>query len=381
VSKHRYTLEPYKGKRTRYRCPSCNDSRKTFARYIDNETKLQIAENVGMCDRLNNCGYHYTPKHYFQDNNISIDTPKEPQYKRISSVPSKPLSFIDPDIFKASLKGYDTNYFVQFLQSLFSTADVVSLIERYYLGTAKQWQGANVFWQIDITGKIRTGKIMLYNPQTGRRVKECINWVHTATKQPEFELKQCLFGEHLLKDKTKPVAIVESEKTAIIASMYLPEFIWLACGSLTGLNGNKCKVLMGRKIILYPDLKGLQRWQDKARELSHITKFSVSDLLERNATEAERQQGLDLADYLIKFDYKGELQPKNMSKPDIEGLTKLNIQNELKEQFKAEFLQGTELPLEKQRDVCRDYLRRGLSPFDGKAVLMELITLHGFEIA
>ena len=36
------------------------------------------------------------------------------------------------------------------------------------------------------------------------------------------ELKQCFFGEHLLREKTMPVAIVESEKTAIISSVYLP---------------------------------------------------------------------------------------------------------------------------------------------------------------
>jgi len=56
---------------------------------------------------------------------------------------------------------------------------------------------------------------MLYSPTTGKRVKEPFNhitWVHKALKQPDFNLKQCLFGEHLLQDKTKPVAIVESEK-------------------------------------------------------------------------------------------------------------------------------------------------------------------------
>ena len=42
---------------------------------------------------------------------------------------------------------------------------------------------------------------MLYDPTTGKRVKEPFNhisWVHKVIKQPEFELKQCLFGEHLL---------------------------------------------------------------------------------------------------------------------------------------------------------------------------------------
>ena len=148
---------------------------------------------------------------------------------------------------------------------------------------------------------------MLYSPTTGKRVKNLelpVYWVHKAIKQPEFELRQCLFGEHLLIDKTKPVAVVESEKTAVIASVYLPQFIWVAVGSLTNLNIEKCSILKGRTVTLFPDLNGFEKWSSKAKELSHLAIFTVSDLLERKATEAEKKQGFDLADYLIKYDFK-----------------------------------------------------------------------------
>ena len=167
---------------------------------------------------------------------------------------------------------------------------------------------ATVFWQIDSSGKIHTGKIMLYNPTTGKRVKEPfshIAWVHKVLKQDDYELKQCMFGAHLLYDKTKPVALVESEKTDIIASLYMPQYIWLAAGSLTNLTAEKCKVLKGRKVMLFPDLNAYDKWCQKADELSHIAQFSVSDLLEQKATEAEKQQGLDLVDYLLKFNHTG----------------------------------------------------------------------------
>lgn len=178
---------------------------------------------------------------------------------------------------------------------------------------SKHWNGATVFWQIDTRGKVRTGKIMLYSPTTGKRVKNLelpVYWVHKALKQSEFELRQCLFGEHLLIDKTKPVAIVESEKTAVIASVYLPQFIWVAVGSLTNLNAEKCSILKGRTVTLFPDLNGFDKWSSKAKELSHLAIFTVSDLLERKATEAERKQGFDLADYLIKYDYKAFALPE-----------------------------------------------------------------------
>lgn len=309
---HKYILEPYKGMNTRYRCPTCQQGDKTFSLYIDAETSEHIHPTVGRCNRESNCGHHYTPKQYFQDNNISFDTPKA--YKPRPVKPQqKPVSFIPVEVFKASLKAHETNYFVQFLITLFGVEVASQLVSRYFIATSKHWNGATVFWQIDTQGKVRTGKIMLYSPTTGKRVKNLelpVYWVHKALNQPEFELRQCLFGTHLLIDKTKPVAIVESEKTAVIASVYLPQFIWVAVGSLTNLNAEKCSILKGRTVTLFPDLNGFDKWSSKAKELSHLAIFTVSDLLERKATEAEKKQGFDLADYLIKYDYKAFALPK-----------------------------------------------------------------------
>jgi hypothetical protein len=317
MSEHKYILEPYKGMNTRYRCPSCQQRDKTFSLYIDTETGEHMHPTVGRCNRESNCGHHYTPKQYFQDNNISFDTPQPKAYKpRPVTPPQKPVSFIPVEVFKASLKAHETNHFVQFLINLFGVEVASQLVSRYFIATSKHWNGATVFWQIDTQGKVRTGKIMLYSPTTGKRVKNLelpVYWVHKALKQPEFELRQCLFGEHLLIDKTKPVAIVESEKTAVIASVYLPQFIWVAVGSLTNLNAEKCSILKGRTVTLFPDLNGFDKWNNKAKELSSRfigTIFTVSDLLERKATEAEKKQGFDLADYLIKYDYKAFALPE-----------------------------------------------------------------------
>jgi hypothetical protein len=302
---------------TRYRCPGCQQRVKTFSLYIDTETREHVHPSVGRCNRESNCGYHYTPKQYFQDNNISFDKPQPKAYKPRSVTPQqKPVSFISVEVFKASLNptAFEVNYFVKFLIGFFGVEVASELVSRYFIATSKHWNGATVFWQIDTKGKVRTGKIMLYSPTTGKRVKEPfnhINWVHKLPKQPEFELRQCLFGEHLLIDKTKPVAIVESEKTAVIASVYLPQFIWLAVGSLTNLNTEKCSILKGRTVTLFPDLNGFEKWSSKAKELSHLAIFTVSDLLERKATEAERKQGFDLADYLIKHNYKEFALTKN----------------------------------------------------------------------
>jgi hypothetical protein len=348
MSEHRYILEPYKGMNTRYRCPICQQRDKTFSLYIDTETGEQIHPTVGRCNRESNCGHHYTPKQYFQDNNISFDTPQPKAYQPRTVKPQpKPFSFIPVEVFKASLKGHEANHFVKFLIELFGVVVASELVSRYFIATSKHWNGATVFWQIDTQGNVRTGKIMLYNPTTGKRVKEPFNhitWVHKALKQAEFELKQCLFGEHLLIEKTKPVAIVESEKTAVIASVYLPQFIWVAVGSLTNLNPEKCSILKGRNITLFPDLNGFEKWNNKAKELSHLATFTISNLLERKANEAERKKGLDLADYLIKFEYKDFTPPQTEPTAPLTALQPFVVVETFEQPEPLSYFNNTEQP-------------------------------------
>lgn len=319
---HRYILEPYNGMKSRYHCPACNSREKTFSRYIDMETGQYIADHVGRCNRESKCGYHYTPKQYLIDNphlsvhgvntlktitnnDLRVKCSRSRDIKSVNTTVS--TSFIDTDIFSRSMGNYDQNIFTQYLTGLFDHDTVKKLITRYKIGTSKHWPGSTVFWQIDTAGKIRVGKIMLYDTG-GHRVKEPFNhitWVHKILKIEPYNLKQCLFGEHLLPGNTLPIAIVESEKTACIASVYLPQFLWLACGQLQGLNAEKCKPLTGKAVILFPDLKGFEKWQVKAKQLESQlprARFIVSDYLEKNAPETDKQAGYDIADYLVGFD-------------------------------------------------------------------------------
>ncbi len=141
---------------------------------------------------------------------------------------------------------------------------------------------------------------MLYNPQTGKRIRHPFNhitWVHKALNIQPYHLNQCLFGEHLLTTHpNKPVAIVESEKTAIIAAGFIPDYLWLATAGKGNLNPEKLKPLHHRHVKLYPDLGACEKWQTIAASLPNVT---VSTILEQRATLPDRTQGLDLADYLL----------------------------------------------------------------------------------
>ncbi|CCH55577.1 hypothetical protein BN8_04844 [Fibrisoma limi BUZ 3] len=293
-----------------------------MSRYVDTETGELLPDHVGRCNRESNCGYHYTPRQYFEDNKIwkSDDMSQQDRATystlkaKVQSVPQPdrlPPSYLPFELFKQSLNHYDQNEFVNGLYGLFNDEITNDLISRFYIGTSKHWPGATVFWQIDHYGRIRTGKIMLYDPLTLKRIKQPFNhidWVHSVLKKQgrltDFELSQCLFGLHQLKDQptNRPIAIVESEKTAILATVYLPEYIWLACGSLSNLTTEKLLPLSGRPVTLFPDLNGFEKWSQKAEELRPVIgkRLAVSDVLEKRATEYDRKKGYDLADYLIR---------------------------------------------------------------------------------
>jgi hypothetical protein len=117
------------------------------------------------------------------------------------------------------------------------------------------------------------------------------------------------------------VAICESEKTAIIASIYLPKFIWLACGGSEGLNTAKMGYFKNRNVVLFPDCGMYHKWSAKAKELSMICSITVSSLIEERATDLERQDGFDLADYLVQFHPSDFKQPTSNQELTIQPQT------------------------------------------------------------
>lgn len=115
-------------------------------------------------------------------------------------------------------------------------------------------------------------------------------------------MKQCFFGEHLLAaDKIRPVALVENEKTALIASYYLPQYLWLASGGKNGcFNESSLSALAKRSVVLFPDLGATTYWQSKIGMMrNHGIEVQLFDYLETNAPESERKEGYDIADYLL----------------------------------------------------------------------------------
>ena len=68
-------LQPYKGKSTRHTCPACK-TKYAFTLYLYGNTGQPIHPTVGKCNREIKCGYHYTPRQYFDEH---------PEYKNTQS--------------------------------------------------------------------------------------------------------------------------------------------------------------------------------------------------------------------------------------------------------------------------------------------------------
>ena len=60
-------LEKYAGRKSRHECPACHDKH-SFTWYLNGDTGEVIHPSVGRCNHESGCGYHYTPKQYFEDN-------------------------------------------------------------------------------------------------------------------------------------------------------------------------------------------------------------------------------------------------------------------------------------------------------------------------
>lgn len=303
-----FKLQPYTGPESRHQCPSCKRPN-VFSRYIKTTTGEELGWHVGRCNREQNCGYHYTPGMLFKNdpkaNQLWISFSDTGRQRSTSRVWTQP-SFIDSRFLTTTLGHYEENNLLKYLTQILGRETVESLIIRFKIGTAKHWPGATVFWQIDKDENIRTGKVILYDSSTGHRVKSinpAIQWVHKLLNTHGFVLEQCLFGEHQLSTvpADKPVAIVESEKTAIIASVYMPEYIWMATGGINNLSPEKLRCLEGRKVVFWPDLGAYDKWAAKMNEIKGQVKcdLDISDVLEVNAPEEDRQNGLDIADYLV----------------------------------------------------------------------------------
>ena len=167
----------------------------------------------------------------------------------------------------------------------------------YRLGCSRS--GRTIFWMIDEWGRVRDGRIgdAWASVMLRQRAPDLLKGIPTT---------HCLFGQHLLlQEPDKGVCIVESERSAVVLSERIPECIWLATMYPMNLNVTSFEPLQGRCVMLYPRTDPVGEhylaWlelADQARRIYDIS-VSVNDLLEDKATPEQKEQCIDLVDFLF----------------------------------------------------------------------------------
>ncbi len=309
MNNHPFALQRYTGRASRYPCPACEKPHQ-FTRYLDTQTGEPVNERVGICNRVAGCGYHYPPKQFFADNpaHSAGATWAAPVWHK-PLPPKRPADTLPWQVMERSLGHYASNAFVHGLAELLTEDVALSLARRYYVGTSQD--GGTVFWQVDESGAVRTGKIIHYDADTLKRLKQWPNgrertpqWAHTKLRGTGYQLRQCLFGQHLLAlDRKRPVAIVEAEKTAVVCAVYLPAYLWLAtggCGAPQFKQPDVVAALRGREVLLFPDTGTIDKWETYAQELRKAgLRVRVRHDLE--APDLARPPNWDLADEFLAF--------------------------------------------------------------------------------
>lgn len=301
--KHKYQFDPSSKK---FVCPKCG--KKRFVRMVS-EFGNYLSDEFGRCDRSNSCGYSMYPNSNDQEQQFDYSLLKV----NITTIKNEVASTLPIEYVQQSMKCYDINSFFQFLLTIFSKEEIDVVFNLYKVGTSKKWCGSTVFWQINIDFEVRAGKVIKFDAACGKRIKEPFThttWVHSLLKLTDFNLKQVLYGEHLLNQfPEKVICIVESEKTAVIMALKHPAYLWLATSGKNGFTFDKLRVLKNRHVVVFPDSDAFNEWNEKAKLISKQIKLDlhVSPFVMNCTIGMEQTTGFDLAD-LIQI---------NMNKPEL----------------------------------------------------------------
>ena len=306
----------------KYICPNCGKKELT---YYEDELTSEELPDFGRCDREISCGYHLHPNHDKTRQNTSQTLGRVHHIKHNKPAP---VALI-PDAELEALRTPDTLRGSQFFRNIVNhgipDSFDMNVFNRYKIGAL---DGCTAFPYINRKGGIRAVSLIEYGANN-HRVKDSVKnkWLHTYIEKNHFPLPDwikpysaqekkatALFGEHLLDlYPNNPLSVVEAPKTAIIAALYsgLPTDettpIWVAVGAMNRLGGF-IELLAKEKnrrpsVTLYPDLSAYDKWKEVSAR-----RFRVDSTLEEIATNEDRENKLDLADFLWRYAW---VSPKN----------------------------------------------------------------------
>lgn len=256
---HKYSLRQYRqgGKDI---CPECEQ--RSFVPYIDNETSEILHPICGRCDHEQSCGYHLTPSDFFKQN------PESRQTGLSRNVYLKPTPTIidwgniSEWIARQSVEEAMQCDFAKSLLKFFDNDNVDQSISRYHV---QNLNCNTAYPSISVDGRVTDVMVLNYGEDL-HRGSICYHYYKDkeqlkADYPNGYKYEPCFFGEHLLTEQPDSnVAIVESQKSAVICSIVFPSMVWLATCGCGNFKIDKCNVLRDRRVFVYPDKGSEDKW-------------------------------------------------------------------------------------------------------------------------
>lgn len=235
----------------------------------------------------------------------------EEEFGHIAEVlaPPQPSVYIPMTDVNSLRDNVQQSALYNYLCSLFPADSVDEAFTMYRVGATAEFRDkapnlASAFPYINADGQCVDVHLMAYSPD-GHRRKQGYNqnWLMAKRKQGDRRAKWPLFGEHLLcsplVSPAAPVGIVESEKTALIAFVAMPDVLWMATQSLVNLKADRLLAVKDKPVYVFPDADGLEQWETAAKKLL-ANGFNVSfcgDYITRHAEEPKD----DLGDIICRY--------------------------------------------------------------------------------
>lgn len=269
-------------------CPECNH--KDVFRYYNEP----VPRDYGRCDREAKCGYFkkFDVEEAKKHNLLSFQKTDSIQPQAVTVVPTEK---------QLKCLGFHTSVFHKFCIDKLNIS--LDHLKKWNVGT--DYKGNTAFVMQNASGKPINIKFMSYELKDDgnncKRIKS-INF-YLKSKNENEVYKTCLYGEHLISNE-KIVCLVESEKTAIIASFFYPQFNWLATGGSNGLTVEKVQVLKNKEVYYIGD-------NDKAGQNNRTLKnLDLYNINYKKVFFECANEGEDLADLIIRNE-KPEIIPIN----------------------------------------------------------------------
>jgi hypothetical protein len=206
-------------------------------------------------------------------------------------------------------------------QSGCSLEQIANVFKKYGVGTVTKgpFKDAPIFYRYDQDMRVYPGQIIAYQ-KNGKRNKSANKGITNSgvslDKTGKIS-KPLYFGTHLIKAPcTRKIGLVESPKTALIAALYEPTYIWIATGGLSCFSPNENgKIRMGplkpHPIVVFPDAdaykdhinddqrprKGWLSYANEWKKLGY--NISVSTTVLTQAKRTTNRNKADLADILL----------------------------------------------------------------------------------